>query len=250
MSPAGGWPQLRAAVANGADAVYLGLTAFSARARAANFDMDELIKAVAYCHKYQVHVYVALNTLVFDHELDEISQIVQQCAAANVDAVIVQDLGVCRLIQKVCPTLPIHSSTQQSVTDADGVQFCHDQHGATRVLLSRELSLAEIRHVTNRLQQPTTAMPLQRPVVEIETFVHGALCVSYSGQCFSSEAWGGRSANRGQCAQACRLPYGLIQNGIHRDTQDMKYLLSPQDLSGIERVPSRQESRVSRLKVD
>lgn len=257
MSPAGGWPQLRAAVANGADAVYLGLTAFSARARAANFDHDDLIQAVAYCHKYQVQVYVALNTLVFDHELDEVSELVQRCVAANVDAVIVQDLGLCRLIQQICPTLPIHSSTQQSITDADGVQFCHDQHGATRVVLSRELSLAEIRHVTKRIQTTiSTAQTTQQqqqqqhPVVEIETFVHGALCVSYSGQCFSSEAWGGRSANRGQCAQACRLPYGLIQNGILRDTQDMKYLLSPQDLSGIEQVPDLIKAGVACLKIE
>ena len=197
MAPAGGWAQLKASVANGADAVYLGLQAFSARARAENFHVTEdLPDAVAYCHQYNVHVYVALNTLVFD-ELEELSQLVQLCHRAKVDALIVQDLGLCKLVQTLLgDKLPIHSSTQQSITSADGVDFCKSQHGATRVVLGRELSLAEINHVTDRTE------------VEIETFVHGALCVSYSGQCFSSEQWGGRSANRGQCAQACRLPYG------------------------------------------
>jgi U32 family peptidase len=241
MSPAGGWPQLRAAVANGADAIYLGLTAFSARARAINFSLEELEQAVAYCHRYHVHVYVALNTLVFDTELEEVSLLIQRCAKAHVDALIVQDLGVCRLIREVAPNISIHSSTQQSITDADGVDFSFLQHGATRVVLGRELSGAEIQHVASHRMHED---------VELEVFVHGALCVSYSGQCFSSEAWGGRSANRGQCAQACRLPYGLIQNGNFRDIQDMKYLLSPQDLSGIQQVPMLIQAGVSCLKIE
>jgi U32 family peptidase len=241
MSPAGGWPQLRAAVANGADAIYLGLTAFSARARAINFSLEELEQAVAYCHRYHVHVYVALNTLVWDSELEEVSHLIQQCDKAGVDALIVQDLGVCRLIREVAPNLPIHSSTQQSITDADGVDFSFLQHGATRVVLGRELSGAEIQHVASHRMHDD---------VELEVFVHGALCVSYSGQCFSSESWGGRSANRGQCAQACRLPYGLIQNGNYRDMQDMKYLLSPQDLSGIQQVPMLIQAGVSCLKIE
>ena len=239
MSPAGGWPQLKAAVGNGADAVYLGLSAFSARARATNFDVtDDLPQAVAYCHDYGVRVYVALNTLVFDHELEELSTLVQLAERAGVDALIVQDLGVCKLIQQICPNLPIHSSTQQSITSSDGVDFCERQHGATRVVLGRELSVDELSMVSSLTE------------VETEVFVHGALCVSYSGQCFSSEAWGGRSANRGQCAQACRMPYGLIVNGELRDLQDMTYLLSPQDLCGIDQVPQLIQAGISCLKIE
>ena len=237
MAPAGGWPQLKAAVANGADAVYLGLSTFSARARAANFDSNELPKAVDYCHSHNVKVYVALNTLVFDNELKEVEGLVQLCSNAQVDALIVQDIGVAQLAHQVAPSLDIHASTQQSVTSADGVAFCQDYSHATRVVVGRELSVDEIArcHVPNS---------------ELEAFVHGALCVSYSGQCFSSEAWGGRSANRGQCAQACRLPYGLIVNGELRELQDMTYLLSPQDLCGIEMVPQLIQASISCLKIE
>jgi len=239
MSPAGGWPQLKAAVSNGADAIYLGLSAFSARARATNFDVTtDLPKAVQYCHDYGVRVYVALNTLVFDHELEELSTLVQLAEQAGVDALIVQDLGVCKLIQKIAPSLPIHSSTQQSITSSDGVDFCERQHGATRVVLGRELSVDELTMVSSLTQ------------VETEVFVHGALCVSYSGQCFSSEAWGGRSANRGQCAQACRMPYGLIDNGELKELEDMTYLLSPQDLCGLDQVPQLIQAGISCLKIE
>ena len=239
MSPAGGWPQLKAAVSNGADAVYLGLSAFSARARATNFDVTaDLPQAVAYCHQFGVRVYVALNTLVFDHELEELSTLVQLAEQAGVDALIVQDLGVCKLIKEIAPNLPIHSSTQQSITSSDGVDFCKQQHGATRVVLGRELSVDELSMVSAHTD------------VETEVFVHGALCVSYSGQCFSSEAWGGRSANRGQCAQACRLPYGLIANGELKELEDMTYLLSPQDLCGLDQVPQLIQAGISCLKIE
>ena len=239
MAPAGGWPQLKAAVGNGADAVFLGLSAFSARARATNFDVyEDLPQAVQFCHEAGVKVYVALNTLVFDHELEEVSKLIQAAEQAGVDALIVQDLGVCQVAKKVAPKLALHSSTQQSVTSADGVEFCQDQHGAERVVLGRELSVEEMRQVSSSTQ------------VELEAFVHGALCVSYSGQCFSSEAWGGRSANRGQCAQACRMPYGLIANGDLVDLQDMTYLLSPQDLCGLDQVPALMEAGVTCLKIE
>lgn len=239
MAPAGGWPQVKAAVANGADAVFLGLSAFSARARAANFNATELYNAVNYCHSHDVHVYVALNTLVFDKELEQVEELIRLCADAKVDALIVQDLGVAKLAHAIAPSLDIHASTQQSVTSADGVAFCQEYSHATRVVVGRELSVDEISkcHIPNKN-------------TELEAFVHGALCVSYSGQCFSSEAWGGRSANRGQCAQACRLPYGLIVNGELRDLQDMHYLLSPQDLSGIEMVPHLIKAGVSCLKIE
>jgi collagenase-like PrtC family protease len=239
MAPAGGWPQLQAAVANGADAVYLGLSTFSARARAANFDAEQLPKAVSYCHDHDVKVYVALNTLVFDKELEQVEHLVRLCSRAQVDALIVQDLGVAKLAHRVAPLLDVHASTQQSVTSADGVAFCRDYSRATRVVVGRELSVDEIAQCHHH-----------QGSAELEAFVHGALCVSYSGQCFSSEAWGGRSANRGQCAQACRLPYGLIVNGELKDLQDMTYLLSPQDLCGVEMVPKLIQAGVSCLKIE
>jgi putative protease len=241
MSPCGGWPQLHAAIGNGADAIYLGLSAFSARARASNFDpVTELPLAVQTCHEVGVKVYVALNTLVFDHELEEVEELIRHCAVAQVDALIVQDLGVAQMARTVAPSLEVHASTQQTVTSADGAAFCDELLGSSRVVLGRELSLTEIDHVTTHLD----------PSVEIEAFVHGALCVSYSGQCFSSEAWGGRSANRGQCAQACRLPYGLIDNGELKELGDFSYLLSPQDLCGIDQVPRLLASHVSCLKIE
>jgi len=224
MSPVGGWPQLHAAIANGADSIYLGLSSYSARARAANFDEENLYQAVETCHESHVKVYVALNTLVFNHELEEIENLVRICMDAKVDALIVQDLGVARMVQEMIEeckdttNLELHASTQQTVTSADGVQFASKVGGATRVVLGRELSVKEIESVTSTIGSE----------IQVEAFVHGALCVSYSGQCFSSEAWGGRSANRGQCAQACRLPYGFIKDGELVDLQDMSYLLSPQ----------------------
>ncbi|CAJ1954674.1 unnamed protein product [Cylindrotheca closterium] len=241
MSPVGGWPQLQAAIGNGADSIYLGLSAFSARARAANFDPDEeLPEAVAICHDAGVKVYVALNTLIFDHELEEVEELIRACARAKVDALIVQDLGLAKLARAVAPNLELHASTQQTVTSADGAAFCEDLLDSSRIVLGRELSVAEIDNVSANLD----------PDIEIETFVHGALCVSYSGQCFSSEFVGGRSANRGQCAQACRLPYGLIDNGELKELGDFSYLLSPQDLCGVDQVPQLLESHVSCLKIE
>jgi putative protease len=241
MSPVGGFPQLRAAIANGADSVYLGLSAFSARARATNFcPLTELPDAVRIAHDADVKVYVALNTLVFDDELEEVEELIRNCAQAKVDALIVQDLGVVRLAQIVAPHLEVHASTQQTVTSADGAAFCDEVLGSSRVVLGRELSVAEIQSIAQDLD----------PNVELEAFVHGALCVSYSGQCFSSEAWGGRSANRGQCAQACRLPYGLVDNGELKELGDFSYILSPQDLCGIDQVPKLLEAHVGCLKIE
>ena len=244
MAPCGGFPQLKAAIANGADAVYVGLTSFSARARAANFSPSELNEAVKIAHKSGVKVYVAMNVLVFQGELEEVAEWIQVCDDANVDALIVQDIGVTKLAQKIAPRLEIHASTQQTVTNTDGVMYAKDRGGATRVVVGRELSIEEIKSITRDIEV------MGEDEVEIEAFVHGALCVSYSGQCFSSEAWGGRSANRGQCAQACRLPYGLIQNGELVDLQDMSYLLSPQDLCGLEQVEELVRAGVSCLKIE
>jgi U32 family peptidase len=248
MAPVGGFPQLHAAIGNGADSVYLGLSAFSARARATNFDPDtELPEAVKLAHAANVKVYVALNTLVFDDELEEVETLIRKCIVAKADALIVQDFGVARLAQTVikqtASNMEVHASTQQTITSADGAAFCEEVFDTTRVVLGRELSVAEINTVSDQLDN-------EHPDVELEAFVHGALCVSYSGQCFSSEAWGGRSANRGQCAQACRLPYGLIDNGELKELGDFSYLLSPQDLCGLDQVPNLIEANVRCLKIE
>jgi putative protease len=236
MAPAGGWPQLKAAVHNGADAVYFGLSTFSARARATNFDPgNELDEVIAFLREHEVKGYVALNTLAFDQELDEIERLLRRCSEAGVDAVIVQDVGVMALAREVAPELPIHASTQQSISSADGAEFARER-GATRVVVGRELSTAEIASVA----RGTSA--------EVEAFVHGALCISWSGQCLSSEAWGGRSANRGQCAQACRLPYGVIVDG--QVSEGLQYALSPGDLCGLDDVPELIEAGVSCFKIE
>ncbi len=223
LAPAGDWEAMRAAVANGADAVYFGLSQFNARHRAANFGRDELPEVMNYLHHHNVRGYVAFNTLIFSDELPEAVEFIKTIAAAGADAVIVQDLGLVRLIKRVCPTLPVHGSTQMTLTEPRGIEFVR-RLGVERVILARELSIADIRKII-----PQTPMPL-------EVFVHGALCVAYSGQCLTSEALGGRSANRGQCAQACRMPYELIVDGQKRDLGDISYLLSPQDLAAYDLV--------------
>src|SRR3954452_16142983 len=196
MSPAGYWPQLQAAVEAGADAVYFGLKHFTAPAKV-GFSLTELPDVVRTIHQRGVKGYVTFNTLVFDHELTEAARTLSAIAAAGVDAIIVQDVGIAQLARRIAPSLEVHGSTQMSMTSAEGIALAQ-QFGVTRVVLARELSLDDIRTIREHTD------------CELEMFVHGALCVSYSGQCFSSEAWGGRSANRGQCAQACRLPYELI----------------------------------------
>jgi putative protease len=218
LAPAGDWESLRAAVANGADAVYFGLSNFNARHRATNFTLAELPEVMAYLHQRNVLGYVALNTLIFSDELTDAAEFVRGIVAAGADAVIVQDLGLVRLIHRLAPGLPIHGSTQMTLTEPRGIEFVR-RLGVDRVILARELSVDDIRRITAR-----TTMP-------VEVFVHGALCIAYSGQCLTSEALGGRSANRGQCAQACRLPYELIVDGKVRDIGDRTYLLSPQDLA-------------------
>ena len=219
LAPAGDRECLRAAVENGADAVYFGLNCgFNARARATNIEPDELADVMAGLHHRGVKGYVTLNTLAFSDELPELERLIRRIAVADVDAVLVQDLGVVRLIRVICPDLPIHASTQMTLTSAECIRVA-EELGIERVVLPRELSIREIA----KLKCGTA--------VELEAFVHGALCVAYSGQCLTSESLGGRSANRGQCAQACRLPYDLICDGEDVDLGDQKYLLSPQDLA-------------------
>ncbi len=236
MSPAGHWPQLRAAIEAGADSVYFGLTHFSARAKV-GFTAEELPEAIATLHRRGVKGYVAFNTLVFDRELDQAAAAIETIAESGADAIIVQDIGVCSLVQQIAPDLEIHGSTQMSITSAGGVRLAQ-RLGATRVNLARELSLTEIAAIRRETD------------CELEIFVHGALCVAYSGQCFSSEAWGGRSANRGQCAQACRLPYELIVDGVAKPLADARYLLSPADLYSLEWIPKLLPLGISSLKIE
>lgn len=218
LAPAGDWDALRAAVANGADAVYFGLDQFNARHRATNFTLAQLPEVMSYLHSHNVKGFLTFNTLIFSDELESAADYIKAVAAAGVDAVIVQDLGVANLIHTLAPTLAIHGSTQMTLTEPSGIEFVR-QLGVERVVLARELSVNDIAKIT-----AATTMPL-------EVFVHGALCVSYSGQCLTSESFGGRSANRGQCAQACRLPYQLIVDGQVKDLGDKAYLLSPSDLA-------------------
>jgi putative protease len=237
LSPAGDWECLRAAVTNGADAVYFGLTNFNARHRAANFTPEELPEVLGYLHRHNVKGYVAFNTLIFSDELPEAARCIRVIAEAGADALIVQDVGLARLAHRLAPTLPLHASTQMTLTEPRGVEWVRGL-GVERVILGRELSVEDVRRVRGQ-----TGLPL-------EVFVHGALCVAYSGQCLTSEALGGRSANRGQCAQACRLPYEMYVDGRHRDLGDRAYLLSPQDLAAYDMVEPLVRAGVACFKIE
>ncbi|NDG22393.1 MAG: U32 family peptidase [Synechococcaceae bacterium WBB_10_009] len=242
LAPAGCWQSLRAAVANGADAVYFGVERFNARLRAENFQRADLPEVMAWLHRRGVKGFLTANVLVFSHELSEAAELLLAAAAAGVDAVIVQDIGLAVLAAQLTPSLAVHGSTQMSITSAAGVAMAADL-GARRVVLARELSLRDLERLQNQLQCRGVAMPL-------EVFVHGALCVAYSGQCLTSEALGQRSANRGECAQACRLPYQLVVDGEPRDLHDQRYLLSPQDLAAWELLPQLRQAGVASLKIE
>ena len=235
-SPAGHWPQLHAAIEAGADAVYFGLTHFTARAKS-GFTLAELPEALGTLHRRGVKGYITFNTLVFDDELPAAARTLAAIAEAGADAILVQDWAAVALARRIAPGLEIHGSTQMSITSVEGVRHAQSL-GVRRMILARELSLGEIRAI----RQQTDA--------ELEVFVHGALCVSYSGQCFSSEAWGGRSANRGQCAQACRLPYEMLVDGRLQPLGDARYLLSPGDLYALEQIPEIIDIGISALKIE
>ncbi|MEP6984403.1 MAG: U32 family peptidase [Chloroflexota bacterium] len=236
MSPAGYWPQLNAAIEAGADAVYFGLKHFTARAKV-GFTLTELPDVMRTLHTRGVKGYVTFNTLIFDHELREAVKTIEQIALAGADSLIVQDVGMAQLAHQIAPSVDIHGSTQMSITSAEGVALAQ-RFGVSRVVLARELSLDNIRSIREQTD------------CELEMFVHGALCVSYSGQCFSSEAWGGRSANRGKCAQACRLPYELIVDDVLKPLGDERYLLSPGDLYALHQVPEIIDVGISTLKIE
>jgi putative protease len=238
LAPAGNWDCATAAIENGANAIYFGLqTGFNARARAANFSIAELPELMQALHARNMAGYVTINTLVFTDELRQLQEHVCQIAEAGVDACLVQDIGAARLIKRICPALSIHASTQMTMTCSETIEAI-EELGIDRVVLGRELSIAEIQKI-----HAATTMPL-------EVFVHGALCVAYSGQCLTSESLGGRSANRGQCAQACRLDYELSVDGVRKDLGDVKYLLSPQDLAAIDLLPQLIAAGVCSLKIE
>jgi putative protease len=213
LAPAGDRLCISAAVENGADAVYFGLECgFNARARATNLHLDALPEVMCFLHERGVRGYVTLNTLVFPAELKTVERHIVRLTEAGVDAVLVQDLGLVRLLRAVSPDLAVHASTQMTLTSGECIRAAEGL-GIERVVLARELSIDEIRTIRGQT------------AVELEVFIHGALCVAYSGQCLTSESLGGRSANRGQCAQACRLPYDLVCDEKDVDLGDVKYLL-------------------------
>jgi len=241
LAPAGDWECAKAAVENGADAIYFGLEKFNARMRAHNFTVGDLPRLMEFLHRRGVKGYVTFNTLVFQNELADAADYLRAIIAAGVDAAIVQDVGICRLIRSLSPDFHIHASTQMTISSAAGIEFARAL-GCNLAVLARECSIAEIEKI-----RAADAAPVSLP---LEVFVHGALCVAYSGQCLTSESLGGRSANRGECAQACRMPYDLISDGQVLPLGDRKYLLSPQDLAGLEVLPGLVRSGVSSLKIE
>lgn len=235
LSPAGDFECLKAAVQNGANCIYFGANLFSARAYANNFDDDELAKAIEYCKIRGVKTNLTLNILIKDNELESAFNVAKKAYESGIDAIIVQDLGLAKMLIKNFPDLPIHASTQMSVHNLQGVLELQEL-GFSRVVLSRELSIEEIEYICENSN------------IEIECFIHGALCISYSGQCLFSSMIGGRSGNRGKCAQSCRLPYELIEN--EKTTLDKGYLLSPRDLCSLDYLPRLINCGVKSLKVE
>ena len=238
LSPAGNWDCARAAVANGADAIFFGLPKFNARLRADNFSEEDLPELMKFLHEHGVRGFVTMNTLIFTGEMKAAEQQLRLLDASGVDAIIVQDLGLARLARHVAPHLEIHASTQMTITSPEGLEFVDQLYQLDRAVLARELSLKEIGKFN-----PTECVPL-------EVFVHGALCVAYSGQCLTSESLGQRSANRGECAQACRMPYTLVIDGVERDMEEVRYLLSPQDLAAVDLIPDLVQQGVVSYKIE
>ena len=245
LSPVGNYECLKSAIQNGADAVYFGASSFSARAFASNFDDQDLKKAITYAKIRGVKTNLTLNTLLKNNELSDAISIAEKAYNYGIDAIIVQDLGFARYLIKNFPGLAVHASTQLSVHNLEGVLKLQKM-GFSRVVLSRELSLKEIEFICKNSN------------VEIEVFVHGALCISYSGQCLFSSMVGGRSGNRGKCAQPCRLPYELLSdssdslshNNHTLKSIDSGFLLSPKDLCGLDFLPQLKKAGVTCLKIE
>jgi len=237
LSPAGSSDILVCAINNGADAVYLGGHSFSARKNAANFSDDELRFAVKYAHLYGKKVYVTVNTLIYDNELEEAFAFIQFLYNIGVDALIIQDLGILRLVKKHFPDFEIHASTQMTIHNKQGAQLAKEM-GFSRVVLSRELTLGEIKDISDSVD------------IELEVFVHGALCMCYSGQCLMSSFIGARSGNRGDCAQPCRLPYTLTDKDGTVIGEKGKYLLSLKDLCLVDELKFLADAGVKSLKIE
>jgi U32 family peptidase len=244
LAPAGNWDCARAAVAAGADAIYFGLPKFNARLRADNFIEADLAELMDFLHRHGVKGYVAMNTLIFTRELKAAEAQLRKIAAAGVDALIIQDLGLAKLARSVAPEVELHASTQMTITSPEGLAFVEGLFPLERAVLARELSIKEIE----RFQSHNSLyLKLQTP---LEVFVHGALCVAYSGQCLTSESLGQRSANRGECAQACRMPYEIVVDGETRDLGAVRYLLSPQDLAAVDLMPDLVKAGVKSFKIE
>ena len=235
LAPAGSFESVISAVRSGADAVYLGLQDFSARKEAKNFSFEELKETTSYCHIRNVKVYVTMNTLIFDRELEDALECVKKACECNIDALIVQDIGFANMVHKACPNLHLHGSTQMSVHTLSGVKLLKKM-GFTRVVLSREMSREEIKYIADNVD------------IELEVFVHGALCMSYSGQCLMSSMIAKRSGNKGECGQPCRLPYSLLED--NKIIKKQKYLLSPMDLCTIEKVPKLIDAGIKSFKIE
>ncbi len=227
----------QAAIHNGADAIYVGMPGFNARGRTHDHSFEELKDIIELCHLYNVHVHVAFNILIFQEELEEAIKTLKKVLALGPDALIIQDLGIVKIVKELAPNQVVHASTQMTVTNHEAIELLDDL-SIDRFVLGRENSLSEIKLIKEKTKK------------ELEVFVHGALCVAYSGQCFTSESLGGRSANRGQCAQSCRFEYDLYVDDKKKELKNLKYLVSPKDLCAIEDVPTLMELGVESFKVE
>ena len=236
LAPAGNMENLKYAVMAGCDAVYLGLKKFGARAFSSNFSDSEFIEAVNYCHLYGVKVYVTLNTIIYDYEVEDFLKTVDFIHKNNVDAVLIQDLGMLDLVRKTYPNLEVHASTQMHIHNLDGVKVL-EKLGIKRAVLARETSIDTIKYIKENSN------------IELEVFVHGALCVSYSGECLMSKFIGGRSGNRGECAGACRLSYNVVDDNNNILNKN-KYPISTKDLNTIYYIDKLIESGVASLKIE
>ena len=232
LAPAGSYESLEAAVLAGADAVYVGGNKFGARAFANNFSEEQMLEAIDFVHLHDRKIYMTVNTLLKEKEIEnELYQYIEPYYRQGLDAVIVQDLGVLSFLRQHFPDLPIHASTQMTVTNVLGAKFLEEQ-GVERVVTSRELQLEEVRAITEQTN------------LEVESFVHGALCYCYSGQCLYSSMIGGRSGNRGQCAQPCRLPYKVGKSGKE------SYVLSLKDICTLDYIPELCEAGIYSFKIE
>lgn len=237
LMPVGTWDMLEAAVKNGANAVYFGVPYWNARGRTEDFTFEDVRGMIEYARLRGVRTYLAMNILIFEKELQDLPDFLEKIISLEPDGFIIQDIGLARLIRAICPNQEIHASTQMTLASAEGVNLVKSI-GFNRAVLSRELSAKQIAEVKKNTD------------LEIEVFVHGALCVSYSGQCLTSENFGGRSANRGQCAQSCRLPYRIFVDGKEFHDTDAQYLFSTRDLCALPQLDELAEIGVESLKVE